>query len=91
MLKERRSISQALLVWSMRAGILIVALWMSFVVFFVNPINWKLYSQLSTWDWVWAWLSNIGTLALALTLWWWVQRLITRKIDAKKGTQLRGF
>jgi len=68
----------------MRAVTLVVVLLAGFFVLFVNPINWKLYSQFTTWDYIWAWSSNGATLLLALALWWWVQRLLTRKIDGQK-------
>lgn len=68
----------------MRALTLVVSLWAAFTVFFVNPINWRLYSQMTTWDRVWSWVSDSVTLLLALVLWWWVQRFLARKIDEKK-------
>ncbi|HWA86821.1 MAG TPA: hypothetical protein VG710_11405 [Opitutus sp.] len=49
----------------------------------MNPINSKLYSQFTTQDWVWLRIANIGTLLLALALWWFVQRFLARKIDEK--------
>jgi hypothetical protein len=84
MIKERRSPSLSVIIWLMRTVTLVIALWAGFIVFFVNPINWKLYSELTTWDWAWSWFSNISTLLLALALWWWVQGFLTRKIDQKK-------
>ena len=68
----------------MRAVTLVVALWVAFLVFFVNPSNWKLFSELTTWDWVWSWFSNLLTLSLALAIWWWVQAVLTRKFDGKQ-------
>lgn len=80
-----RSLSLVAIVWLMRAVTLGAALWASFLVFFVNPINWKLYSRFTTWDWVWSWFSNLLTLVVAISLWWWVQRLLARKLEAKNA------
>jgi hypothetical protein len=79
--KERKSLGLSVAVWAMRVVTLAISLW---AAFFVNPINWKLYSILTTGDRVWSWLSNGLTLFLTLALWWWCQRFLTRKIDENK-------
>jgi membrane protein implicated in regulation of membrane protease activity len=81
--KEKRRLRASVAIWGMRAATLALSLWAAFLVFFVIPINWKLYSQFTTTDWVWSWFLNISILVLALTLWWCVQRFLTRKIDQK--------
>lgn len=84
MTKIKRSLSASAMVWAMRIGTLVVALTGAWILFFANPINWKLYSQMRTVDWGWAWLSNILTIGVALALWWWVQRFLTRRVDRKR-------
>ena len=82
--QDKRRLGASVAIWGMRVVTLAISLWATFFVIFVNPINWKLYSQYTTKDWVWSWILNISTLLLLLSLWWCVQRFLTRKIDKKK-------
>jgi hypothetical protein len=74
MQKEKRPLARVVFVWVMRTVTLPFWLYLAFV-FFSGPYAWFTLG-----DWVWAWLSAIASLVLALTLWWRVQRFLTRKI-----------
>jgi hypothetical protein len=77
--------SRHIIVWLMRLITLAFVCWTALTVFFLNPLNSKLYSQFDSSDWIWSWIANAGTVVLAVTLWWILQRFITRKIDNRKN------
>ena len=77
---EGKSQSAVLGLWLMRAVTLVIALWGGVVAFMANPINWKLYSRLTSVDRWWAWFSNTLIIVIALGIWWFGQRCIARMI-----------
>jgi hypothetical protein len=80
MQKETRPLARVVFVWVMRTVTLPFGLYLAFVFFSLISSNWGPYAWFTLGDWVWAWLSVIASLVLALTLWWRVQRFLTRKI-----------
>jgi fumarate reductase subunit C len=84
MSEERRSRSVSLPAFCVRLVSFICALVTAVIVLFVNPINWRGYTDFTKSDWVWLWLSNLAIVLLSAGAWWFGQRKLVRLIDGKK-------
>ena len=84
MFEEKSSLSVSLAAFCMRLVSLLLVLAAALLVLFVNPINWKLYDQFRTIDWVWAYVSNLGIVVIAGTIWWFGQKKLMQIIEKKK-------
>jgi hypothetical protein len=85
MLEERKSTSESLTAFCVRAMSFLVTVAAIVFVLFVNPINWTLFAEFTRWDWMWLCASNV-TIVSAFGFGWWIgQRKLTRLIDRKKN------
>ena len=84
--EKRRDRSFPLLVLCMKVVSFLLVFVTALIVLFVNPINWKLYDQFKTVDWVWVFVSNIGIVGIAAVVWWFAQKKLTKMIAKKNDT-----
>jgi hypothetical protein len=82
--EKARNRSVSLPAFCVRLVSLLVVAGAAALVFLANPINWKLYDQFRTIDWLWAFVSNIGILVAAAAGWWFGQKKLTQIIERKK-------
>jgi hypothetical protein len=85
MSEEKRSRPLSLPTFCMRLASFLVVGASAMMVLFANPINWKLYDQFRTIDWVWMFTSNIGIVVIAGVGWWFVQKKLTQMIEKKNA------
>jgi 4-amino-4-deoxy-L-arabinose transferase-like glycosyltransferase len=80
-LAKKNRMKARVLAWVVRVVSVPVLTGFCLVVFFISPINNKLYVQFTEWDYVRAWIWNGILILAACALWWLLHTELNRAIN----------